>query len=57
MITLPITRDGLGLVDLACQSGVLLGKLVVRSFLPGSKLWKELLIYRVRRRVPKNQRP
>ena len=53
VITLPTSRGGLGLIDPACQSRALLGKFVVRSLLPGSEPWKELLLHRLGRCTPR----
>ena len=47
IITLPTALGGLEIVDPACQSRALLGKLIVRGLLPGAKPWKELLIQRL----------
>ena len=52
VITLPTSQGGLGIVDPACQSRALLGKLVVRGLLPGAEPWKELLIHRLGRCTP-----
>ena len=47
VITLPTALGGLGIVDPACQSRALLGKLIVRGLLPGAEPWKELLVQRL----------
>ena len=57
VITLPTARGGLGVIDPACQSRALLGKLVVRGLLPGSEPWKELLLHRLRQCTPRTGGP
>ena len=52
VITLPTALGGLGIVDPACQSRALLGKLIVRGLLPGAEPWKELLMHRLSRCTP-----
>ena len=43
----PLLEGGLGLIDPIEQSRAFLGKRVVRSLLPGSEPWKELLLQRI----------
>lgn len=50
--TLPTAQGGLGIVDPACQSRALLGKLIVRGLLPGDEPWKEPLNHRLGRCTP-----
>ncbi|KAI5078103.1 hypothetical protein GOP47_0007927 [Adiantum capillus-veneris] len=57
VITLPTAQGGLGIVDPACQSRALLGKLVVRGLLPGTEPWKELLLQRMGRCTPAGRWP
>ena len=52
VITLPLAKGGLGIIDPADQSRAMLGKFVVRGFLPGVEPWKELLAQRLQARVP-----
>ena len=52
VITLPTALGGLGIVDPACQSRALLGKLIVRGLLPGVESWKEFLVHRLSRCTP-----
>ena len=52
VISLPTACGGLGIVDPACQSRALLGKLIVRGLMPGEEPWKELLLYRIQRCTP-----
>ena len=52
VVTRPILEGGLGLIDPIEQSKAFLGKLVVRSLLPGSKPWKELLLQRIHSIAP-----
>lgn len=44
-------------MDPASQSKALLGKLTVRGLLPERESWKELLLYRIQKRVPIAGRP
>ena len=57
MITFSTARGGLGVIDPACQSRALLGKLVVRGLLPGSEPWKELLLHKLRHCAPRTGGP
>ena len=52
VITLPLAKGGLGIIDPVDQSRALLGKLIVRGLLPGSEPWKELLHQRIQARAP-----
>ena len=52
VITLPTALGGLGIVDPACKSRALLGKLIVRGLLPGVEPWKEFLVHRLSRCTP-----
>ena len=56
VITLPTALGGLGIVDPACQSRALLGKLIVRGLLPGAEPWKEFLVHRLSRCTPVGRR-
>ena len=50
-------QGGLGVIDPACQSRVLLGKLVVCDLLLGLEPWKELLLHRLRQCTPRSGGP
>ena len=52
VVTRPLAEGGLGLIDPIEQSRAFLGKLVVRSLLPGSEPWKELLLQRIHASAP-----
>ena len=52
VVTRPLAEGGLGLIDPIKQSRAFLGKLVVRSLLPGLEPWKELLLQRMHASAP-----
>jgi len=47
MLSFPISKGGLGIIDPKTQSEALLTKLLVRGLAPRGELWKELVRYRV----------
>ncbi len=42
-LTLPLSSDGLGIIDPKAQSETLLAKLLVRGLAPRGKPWKKIL--------------
>ena len=57
IIAQPTACGGLGIIDPACQSRALLGKLVVRGLLPGGEPWKNFFLHRAGQRVPRGGGP
>ena len=52
VISLPTPHGGLGIVDPACQSRALLGKLIVWGLFPCAEAWKRFLLHRLGRSTP-----
>jgi hypothetical protein len=45
-LTLPLSSDGLGIIDPKAQSETLLAKLLVKGLAPRGEPWKEILRHR-----------
>ena len=53
----PTACGSLGIIDPACQSRALLGKLVVRGLLPKGEPWKDFFLHTAGQRVPRGGGP